>query len=268
VGLFDLFGSREKRSEAALRKQAQRVTQKYGPPENRQKALDQLAEQGTEEALGVLCLRFTIYAEPGITDDEEKETTRRRLVEAGPTALAPVRRFLEKQEEGVSWGLRVLAEISPPQEVIATVLGLLHRLGREYTRDPDKKLTLLGWLAEHHADLVAPAAAADAASHVPPGTAPPEAEVEDALLPLLEDFSDDVRIATVRVLPRLVRGEKVREALVALLLREQDNARVRGDVLQALVDLGADVKGHRPAVEPLLFEPYYLDREGRVKKRQ
>jgi hypothetical protein len=31
--------------------------------------------------------------------------------------------------------------------------------------------------------------------------------------------------------------------------------------------LGADVKGHRPTVEALLVEPFFLDREGRVKKR-
>ncbi|MFL5298818.1 MAG: HEAT repeat domain-containing protein, partial [Anaeromyxobacteraceae bacterium] len=247
-------GSREKRSEAALRKQAQRVTQKYGPPENRQKAIAALADMDTPEALATLCLRFTVYSEPGITDDEEKATVRRHLVDAGTKAVEPVKEFLTRQEEGVAWGLQVLAQLVPPPEVLSTVLALLHRLAREYARDPGKKLTLLAWLAEHHAEAA-------------PGGAPPVAEVEEALLPLLEDFSDDVRIAAVRVLPRAAPGERTREALIALLLRDQDNARVRGEVFQALADLGADVKGHRPSVEALLVEPYFLDREGRVKKR-
>ena len=253
MGLFDLFGSREKRSEAALRKQAQRVTQKYGPPENRQKAIAALADMGTPEALATLCLRFTVYAEPSITDDEEKAAVRRHLVDAGAKAVEPVKGFLERQEEGVAWGLQVLAQLVPATEVRSTVLALLHRLGREYARDPGKKLTLLGWLSEHHAEAG-------------PGGAPP-AEVEEALLPLLEDFSDDVRIATVRVLPLAAPGERTRDGLIALLLRDRDNARVRGEVFQALANLGADVKGHRPSVEALLVEPYYLDREGRVKKR-
>jgi hypothetical protein len=251
---MDLFGSREKRTEAALRKGAQRVTQKYGPSENRQKAIAQLASMGTPEALSALCLRFTVYSEPTITDDEEKETVRRHLVEAGAQAVPPVKDFLEKQEEGVAWGLRVLTALVPPQEALAAVLALLHRLGRQYARDPGKKLTLLAWLAEFHGDLSA-------------GGAPPPAEVEESLLPLLEDFSDDVRIAAVRVLPGAAPGERTREALIALLLRDQENARVRGEVFQALVDLGADVKGHRPSVEALIAEPFYLDREGRVKKR-
>ena len=62
-------------------------------------------------------------------------------------------------------------------------------------------------------------------------------------------------------------GEKAREALIQLLLRDRDNARVRGEVLEAMAALGADVKGHRPGVEALLVEPFFLDREGRVKKR-
>jgi hypothetical protein len=56
-------------------------------------------------------------------------------------------------------------------------------------------------------------------------------------------------------------------ALLELFQRDRDNARVRGEVLQALADLGADVKGYRPTVEELLVEPYYLDKEGNVKRR-
>lgn len=262
MGLLDIFGRRAGRQPGgkdALRKQAQRITERYGPPENRQKVIAQLAEMGTPEALSVLCLRFTVRADTGITDDEEKEEVRRILVEAGDQALGPVREFLEAQESGISWGLRVLSALRPPQDVVATTLALLHRLGREYARDPEKKLVLLSWLAEHHGDLSALAPAAPGAAAAPPA--------EDALLPLLEDFSDDVRIATVRVLARQPLGERTREAVLQLLERDKDNARVRGEVFQALHELGADVKGHRPAVEALLVEPWYLDRDGRVKRR-
>jgi HEAT repeat protein len=92
-------------------------------------------------------------------------------------------------------------------------------------------------------------------------------QVSGALLPLLEDFSDVVRIGALRALASLAPGEPVRDGLIQLLLRDKDNARVRGEVLEALVRLGADVKGYRPSVEALLVEPFFLDREGNVKKR-
>ncbi len=248
MGLFDLFGSREDRERNALRRLVKKVTEKYGPPENRQKAIDQLGHMGTPAALEALCQRFTIRADPGITDDEEKETARRILVEAGETAVGPLEQFLRNQESGIAWGLRALSDILPQERVSGLVLGELSRLSREYTRDPEKKLTLLTWLVEHHGGVQGEQVAA-------------------ALLPLLEDFSDDVRIGALRALAALAPGEAAREGLIQLLLRDRDNARVRGEVLDALVRMGADVKGYRPSVEALLVEPFYLDREGNVKKR-
>ncbi len=248
MGLFGLFGSKEEREKSALKKLAKTVSQRYGPPENRQRALEQLGALGTPGALRTLCLRFTVHAEPGITDGEEKERARRILVEAGASAADPLSAFVRTEETGVAWGLRALAEIWPAERVTAFVLEELARLARVYTRDPEKKLVLLTWLVEQK----------DAS---PPG------DVPGALLPLLEDFSDDVRIAAVRALAALAPVEAVREGLIQLFLRDRDNARVRGEVLEAMVRIGADVKGYRPTVETLLVEPYYLDREGRVKKR-
>lgn len=247
MGLFGLFGSKEEREQGALRKLAKKVTEKYGPPENRQKVIEQLGDMGTTAALSTLCLRFTVAAEPGITDQEEKERTRQILVEIGRDAVPAIQEFLRSQEGGISWGLRALAEIVPAEEVLAEVVKELTHLSREYTRDPEKKLVLLTWLAEHHGG------AAEAA--------------REALLPLLEDFSDDVRIATARALAGLPLEERTREGLIQLLLRDRDNARVRGEVLEALVRLGADVKGFRPSVEALLVEPFFLDKDGHVKRR-
>ncbi len=203
---------------------------------------------GTPAALQTLCLRFTVHAEPGITDQEEKEQALRWLTDAGRDAVAPVTAFIREQESGVAWGLRALAQVASGEEVVAAVTAELGRLASVYTRDPEKKLTLLAWSAEHHAG------AGDEA-------------MEKALLALLEDFTDDVRIGAARALAQRPPTEAAREGLIQLLLRSADNARVRGDVLEALHALGADVKGHRPSVEPLLVEPWFLDKDGLVKRR-
>ncbi len=248
MGIFDIFGSKDEREQGALRKLARKVTEKFGPSENRQKVIDQLGVMGTPAALQTLCLRFTVHAEPGITDQEEKEQALRWLTDAGREAIAPVTAFVREQEAGVAWGLRALAEVARPEEVVEVVSAELARLASVYTRDPEKKLTLLAWSAEHHAG------AGDEA-------------MERALLALLEDFTDDVRIGAARALSQRPPTEAAREGLIQLLLRSTDNARVRGDVLAALHALGADVKGHRPSVEPLLVEPWFLDKDGLVKRR-
>lgn len=248
MGLFDLFASKEERARGALEKLRQKVLQKWGPPENRAKAIEQLADDGTPAALSVLCMRFTIAADQSITDADEKAHVLELLVDEGERAVEPITRFLHEQEEGVAWGLRALAAILPPERLHPIVLAELSHLGRVYSRDPEKKLTLLKWLREHATGIAG-------------------AAVEDAVLPLLEDFSDDCRIAATRALAALAGSERTRDALIDLLLRDKENLRVRGEVFEALAGLGADVKGHRPSVEALIAEPYYLDREGHVKKR-
>jgi predicted nucleic acid-binding protein len=248
MGLFDLFSSKEDRARGALEKLRQKVLQKYGPPENRGKAIEQLADLGTPDALGVLCMRFTISVDPTITDADEKEHVFHLLVDAGEDAVGPITGFLHREEQGVAWGLRALAEILPAERLHPIVLAELTHLGKVYSRDPEKKLTLLTWLREHAAGVSG-------------------AAVEEAVLPLLEDFSDDVRIAATRALAALAGSERTRDALIALLLRDRENLRVRGETFEALAGLGADVKGHRPGVEALIAEPFYLDREGHVKKR-
>jgi hypothetical protein len=248
MGIFDLFGSKQEREQGQLRKLARKVTEKFGPPENRQKVIEQLGTIGSAEALQTLCLRFTVQADPSITDQEEKETVLHWLTDADRDAIAPVSAFIREQESGVAWGLRALAAVARPEEVLEIVAAEVARLGTVYTRDPEKKLTLLAWVSEHHAGAGA-------------------AALERPLLALLEDFSDDVRIAAARALAHLPLTEAIRQGLVQLLLRSGDNARVRGEVLADLHELGADVKGHRPSVEPLLVEPWYLDKDGLVKRR-
>src|SRR5512134_303069 len=122
MGLFDLFPSKEVRQQSALQKLNQKLTQKFGPPENRAKAIDQLADLGTPEALRTLCLRFTISADPTITDADEKERVLRILVDEGEAAVEPLTQFVHQQEEGVAWGLRALAKILPPERLGAIVL--------------------------------------------------------------------------------------------------------------------------------------------------
>ena len=194
-------------------------------------------------------------AEVGITDDDEKEQARAILVAAGPEGRsARCSEFLDEQESGVAWGLRVLASLAPPEELLGTVLSLLQKLGREYTRDPEKKLVLLSWLREHP----------DLAGLVPAG-GPAR---DEAIVPLLEDF---VRRRAHRRRPRAHRGAA---APTRPARRSSRSSCATGTTPGSAArcsrrshDLGADVKGHRGDVEALLVEPWYLDREGRVKRR-
>ncbi|MHB1844157.1 MAG: HEAT repeat domain-containing protein [Deltaproteobacteria bacterium] len=231
--------------EGKLRRLGKKLTEKYGPPETRQKAIETLAEIGSPAALSALLMRFTISSDPGITDAEEKQRVFELTVDAGDAAIVPLKDFVRRQDS-VAWALKALSELQPATEIVGIVVGELTRLGAEYTRDPEKKVQLITWLAEHH----------------------PEADprVGPALLTFLEDMSDDVKLAAVRALAQQ-KLEAAREPFLQALVAPDQSARVRQDILAALAECGFGVQGYREKVEALLQPPFSIDRSG-VLKRQ
>jgi len=242
MALFGLFGKKDEAAE--LKKLATKATAKFGPPENRVGALAELRKLGTPDALGVMLQRFTVRVDPTITDDEEKQYVFESVVEAGEKAVEPVKKFIEKTEQP-TWGLRILDELLDESELIGVVLAVLEKEGPEYTRDPEKKITLIRYLeGRTHADI---------------GT---------KLVPFLEDPSEDVRSATVEVLARLA-DEATREPLIATLLRAHaDNSeRLKRLAASALAMTKFPVKGHTPAVQAALPSGFALDKAGVVSAR-
>jgi HEAT repeat protein len=231
--------------EGKVKRLGKRLTEKFGPPENRQKAIAVLAEMGTPEALSALLLRFTINSDSRITDAEEKQAVFDHLVAAGETSIEPLRSFI-REKNSVSWAMRALAEIVSPQELLDMVLKELERLSNEYSRDPEKKVQLLNWLTEQHV-AVDPRLGAVAQA-------------------FLGDMSDDVKIAALAVLLQQ-RDPQIREPLLRALVDEDQSARVRKEIIAAVADLSVGVQGYREKVEALVQEPYFVDKSGLIKKR-
>lgn len=243
MALFGLFGKKDHAEE--VRRLVSKTVQKFGPPENRTKALEQLRELGTPEALSGLLQRFEVRVEPGITDDEEKAYVCNCLVEAGDKAVEPIRRFIERSDKP-TWALRALEQLVPPAEVVSVVLATLVKEGPEYTRDPEKKITLLRYLEAH-----------------------PDPRIAPAVVPFFADMSEDVRVAAVNLAATQAPDEAAREPLIAALAHsvEEKSERMRKTSAAALAKLGFSVKGHTPTVQASLPPGYVVDREGVVRTK-
>lgn len=237
MGLLELLGGGDK-----VKKWQTRLVQRYGPPENRAKAIEELAKMDTPQAYGALLTRFDVLAEASIPDKEEKERIYTILIEAGEKAVAPIKSFL-MQGQSASWPLKALVTLAPREEYVGTILAALDKIGAGYARDPSKKLDLVKHLALEKDPRIIP-----------------------ALVPYLEDTDDAVKIATAEAIA--AQGDPAsRDALIQFLLGHTDNRRVLAAAASALVQTGFDVKGHTPAVEKALPPGYGLNREGKVVKR-
>lgn len=242
MALFGLFGKKDPALEAKRLQKA--ATQKFGPPENRQKALEELRDLNVPEAWAALLQRFTLRVEPGITDDEEKAFVCQALVDAGAPVVPVIKQFLEKHEN-VSWPLKALGQLVPKEEVVEAILVALEKEGPDYTRDPEKKITLVRSLEDHHDPKIAP-----------------------RLVPFFEDPSEDVRFSAVAAATR-TPTEEVREPLVTALLKsaEEKSDRMRRSCAEGLARMGLAVKDRREAVAAALPAGFTLDKDGVVKAK-
>lgn len=243
MALFGLFGSKDP-AETIKRLQA-KATKKFGPTENRSKALDELREMGTAEAYTAMLQRFTVNVEPSITDQTEKDFVFSSLVDAGQAAVAPVKAFI-RTSAFPTWPLRVLEKLVPAQEVVETILDTLDREGPDYTRDPEKKLTLVRHLQSFQ-----------------------DSRIASRLVPFLADVSEDVSVAAIGVVAEQP-SEEVHEPLVQALLRadEISSERLRLAAAEALRKCEISVKGHTPAVTAALPPGFSLDKQGHVHARK
>lgn len=242
VGLFDFLGggSKENRDSKRIRDLSKKAHEKYGDPASRTRALEQLRDIGTPEAIAALLQRFTVKTEPGITDGEEKEFTLEILTSFGDAAVGPVEEFIREQDT-VAWAVRALEALVPQDQLVGTLTSVLDKLAREYSREPDKKVLIINHLAGIQDPRIAP-----------------------AVVPFLDDPSDEVRVAALQTLVEH-RATSARDAIVGCLIHAEA-PRVRAAAAAALADLGVEVGGERDQVAGKLPAGWTVDAGGIVQR--
>ncbi len=240
MGILDFLGGSG--PSKALKLKA-KVTQKYGDPLSRQKAIQQLGEMEIPEAVSVLLSRFTITVEPQTTDADEKEQAFELVRARGAAAVPPLTDFLARTDLASSWAVRLLSALLPEPEVVGVLVAQLQTLAQGYTRNPEKRLVLLNWLSGKDDPRIAP-----------------------AVLPFLDDMADDVRIAALHTLGPL-KHPPAREPMLQLLTAPETGRRVQVAAVEALAESGFGVQGFREKVEALLPEGFFVDKAGVLKRR-
>ena len=240
MGILDFLGGSGPKKALKLKA---KVTQKYGDPLARQKAIQQLGEMDIPEALSVLLSRFTITVEPQTTDADEKDQAFELVRGRGAAAVPSITDFLARTDLASSWAVRLLAALLPEPEVVGILVAQLRTLAQGYTRNPEKRLVLLNWLAGKDDPRIAP-----------------------AVQPFLEDMADDVRIAALHTLGPL-KHPPAREPMLQLLTAPETGRRVQVAAVEALAESGFGVQGFREKVEALLPEGFFVDKAGVLKRR-
>ncbi|MCG5052544.1 MAG: HEAT repeat domain-containing protein [Myxococcales bacterium] len=245
MGLLDIFKSKDERAEKSREKAIARSLNKYAQSPDRLRALEALAQDGSEEALFGMLRRFGFQYDKSIDDEQEKEWVFETLAGKGDKALAPVRRYL-KSADSVSWPLRLLSQIAASRQQEVEVLGeVLERHEPGYERDPTKKIQILTHLGQIK-----------------------EAGISKLVAPYLEDMDEGVRYAAAEALLRHKEEATSRTALLTVFVSEgEDSVRLRRRIAEGFADLGWSTGELRAAVEAKLPDGFQLDKAGHVQKK-
>ncbi len=241
--LSRIFGGGDEPSERQIRRALKQTLQMHGDAATRLGAMERLARWGTPESAAALLRRFTVRVPQASMDHEEKQYTVRLLTQMGETAVGPILQYLKTEPE-VTWPVRALREILPPETFEETLRGVLESMASTYTRWPEAKTVLI--------------------QHIPPGS---YGAMKETVTRFLEDDDDDVCIAAATYLARH-GDEDVRERMIEIFLESEGRPRVRGSILDLLCELELPVKGYRKRVEEAIADPYYLTSKGTVKRRE
>ena len=204
--------------------------------------MERLASWCTPEAAAALLRRFTIQTPQASMDLEEKQYTVKLLAQMGHVAVEPILAYL-KVEPDVTFPIKALKQILPPEEFLKNLVGVLTGLSAGYTRWPEAKAVLI--------------------ANLPDDAFP---QIVDTAILFLEDEDDDVCIAAIDYLARN-GDEAIREKLLQIFLEAEARPRVRGRILDHFYEREWPVKGYRKKVEEAIALPFYLTAKGTVKRK-
>jgi hypothetical protein len=133
MGFFrKIFSSEAGPSERQIQRAIKQITQIHGEAGTRVAAMERLASWQTKEAAAALLRRFTVQTPQASMDLEEKQYAVRLLVGMGRIATDPILNYL-RSEPDVTYPVRALKEILPPDEFHGSLLDVLTSLSTEYS---------------------------------------------------------------------------------------------------------------------------------------
>jgi HEAT repeat protein len=238
MNLKDLLTS-EGRLRIRIERKTKTLRERYAQHEARMEAADKLQEIGTPEAIYGLARRFSATSENLGIDQEEKKHVQNVLVGFGEKAVDPLKRYIRNHDQ-VTWAIDALKQLISNADLVSFLLDILKGGDPIYIRGEKANQILKALETIGDPDVV-------------PGA-----------IPCLRSPDDTVRYAAVECL-EAYRDERAREPLLeALVNPDEDSARVKTRIGEALERTDWDVKGYRKKVEAVLPAPFRVTSKGRV----
>lgn len=245
--LSKLFGGKgddtgTKGPSGPLARLQKKVTNKYGQAQDRQHALRQVADIGTDEAVTILLKRYSFRIEQSIGDEEEKRMVCDELIRLGPVSVQPILDFLET-ENAPYWPVKAMREIVGDDTTVDRLLEIIDRAESIFDRDIQRKVELVSNLREF-----------------------PNAKVKDRLMGFLTDENEELRVQAIEGLMELGQDE-VSDVMIDRLRDDDETQRVKTAIFNLLIDKKWKVKKRKDEVRKVIPQAFWIDDTGVIRRR-
>lgn len=218
MGLFDFLkggkgsGSKTDGEERTVLRHAEKVMDKRAMSPDRFASIEFLCRMGSAEAWRALLPRFNFNVDPSITDREEKAYIFDSITANPENAVEPVEEYL-RTAPSLTWPIKMLKSMLPREELVGELIDFLSTYDTGYEKNSERKGQIIAALEEEM-----------------------DPRVPAAVLPFLEDFTEDIRFAAVRTL--VAQGDEIARPPLFKMLVEDSSARIRAVVVEGLAERG------------------------------
>lgn len=244
MGLFDFFSSGNK-----IDRSIKRMLNEHHQQQVRQEALEELASNGSPEAVAGLIKRLGANFRDTIKNEQEKRWVADTLVEHfAAKAIEPLVAFI-RTEQMVSSAIQVLARLVSAERLVGLLVETLAAYAPDDHRTIEARMQLVDALSDHLDD----------------------ARVLPVLRPYAMDHDDQIRVKVIGLLQHHVSpghalyGEVVAQ-LAAVLEDPEASARITRTAADALVTLDADLSAQQAALADNLPDSYRFGANGRIQR--
>jgi HEAT repeat protein len=232
-----------KRERRSFEKLVGKLVSKNYQHEDRMLAIETLSEMDTPQATTALFRRWDMSADKDREDRAEKEYLAQVLVAKGERMLPMLRKHLDRSLN-VTWPLQVMRQVSDEYDVVTEILRVLAaESARLASFKPEKKVHLIRALWDQN-----------------------DERTGLAVVPLLDDFDETVRYEAAGLIGRKGDASFVEPLVNRIAHEDEDSARVRGAILEVLVEAGWRVSDHKDKLAGHLGD-YIIGHAGALQKK-
>ena len=242
--MFKSLFSKDGRESRAVQRWQKRLMNQYQQTQERKRAIEGLAQIGTEEAIVALLRRYQYRTEASITDEDEKEQVYHTVVSLGASSVPGLVQYIHN-ETGVYWPVKALRSLVGDEETVTHLLSALDGVEDVYGQNRGRREELVDNLREFADDD----------------------RVFERLIRLAGDEDEEIVIRAVDGLGARQGDQRVSDTVVPILLDDSTSHRVRMLIMELMLEQQWNVKRFKKQLLGKIPDIYWIDDTGVVRRK-